>query len=81
MQIICISVPQSKFWKLVPPALSMIYTSDSVHYASPTSLLWPPCIADADIIFCPVVSFFVLFIPRLISAIADWMFTILLHMV
>jgi len=21
-------------------------------------LLWPPCVADADIIFCPVVSFF-----------------------
>jgi len=24
------------------------------------SLLWPPCVANADIIFCPVVSFFCL---------------------
>ena len=40
--------------------------------------LWPPCVADADIIFLPVVcSFF--FFPRLISAVADWMSTILPH--
>jgi len=33
-------------------------------------------------IFCPVVSFFFsFFIPRLISAVADWMSTILPHMV
>jgi len=32
--------------------------------------------------FCPVVSsFFLLFFPRLISAFAEWMSTILLHMV
>ena len=44
--------------------------------------LWPPCEADADIIFCPVVSFYlsIFFIPRLISAVADWMSTILRHM-
>ena len=46
--------------------------------------LWPPCVADADIIFLPC-SFYLLllsfFIPRLISAAADWMSTILLHMV
>jgi len=46
-------------------------------------LLWPPCVADADIIFVPCGFFF--FIPRLISAVADWMSTILLpillHMV
>jgi len=41
--------------------------------------LWPPCVADADIIFLRC-GFF-LFIPRLISAIADWMSTILPHMV
>jgi len=41
--------------------------------------LWPPCIADADIIF--LLRFYVF--PRLIAAIADWMSTIglLLHMV
>ena len=37
-------------------------------------LLWPPCIADADIIFLS--CFFFLssswFFPRLISAVADW---------
>ena len=42
-------------------------------------LLWPPGVADADIIFLPcdfnLLSFF--FFPRLISAIADWMSTIL----
>jgi len=45
--------------------------------------LWPLCVADTDIIFLPVVSsFFCLsFFPRLISAIADWMSTMLLHMV
>jgi len=59
-------------------------------------LLWPPCVADADIIFvaaewkraghyicCPVVcsSFYLsIFFPRLISAVADWMSTILAHM-
>jgi len=48
----------------------------------PTSL-WPPCVADADIIFLPygfLLSFF-LFVPRLISAVADWMSAILPHMV
>jgi len=39
-------------------------------------------VADADIIFLPCVSFFHLFfIPCLISAAADWMSTILRHMV
>jgi len=45
--------------------------------------IWPPCVADADIIFLPC-GFFLLFIfffiPRLISAVADWMSTILPHM-
>jgi len=51
----------------------------------------PPCVADADIImaacgigltsiFCPVVFSIFLFFPRLSSATADWMSTILLHM-
>jgi len=41
--------------------------------------LWPPCVADADIIFlsCCFLSFF----PRLISTVADWICTILPHMV
>jgi len=45
-------------------------------------LLWSPCVADVDIIFLPcgfdlLLSSF----PRLISAVADWMSTIRLHMV
>ena len=42
--------------------------------------LWPPCVADADIIFLPCGFFLSFFIPRLISAVADWMSTILRHM-
>jgi len=40
-------------------------------------LLWPPCVADAGIIFLPC-GFFLLMssFPRLISAAADWMSTI-----
>ena len=37
--------------------------------------LWPPCVADADIIFLPcgfcLSSIFLFFIPRLISAVGD----------
>ena len=37
--------------------------------------LWPPCVADADIIFLSYGFFYLLlfFFPRLISAVADWM--------
>ena len=44
--------------------------------------LWPPCVADADIIFLPC-GFYLSssFFPRLISAVGDWMSTILPHMV
>jgi len=49
-------------------------------------LLWSPYVIGQTIIFCPVVSvFFFLvlssFFPRLISAVRDWMSTILPHMV
>jgi len=46
-------------------------------------VLWPPCVADADIIFLPCGFFFFLlfFFPRLISTIAGCMSTILTHMV
>jgi len=45
--------------------------------------LWPPCVADVEIIFLPCGFFYLssFFFPRLISAVADWMSTILLHMV
>jgi len=41
--------------------------------------LWPPCVADADIIFLSC-GFLSIFFPRLFSAIADWMSAILPHM-
>jgi len=42
------------------------------------SLLWPPCVADADIIFLPCDFYLLLsFFPRLLSAVGDWMSTIL----
>ena len=44
------------------------------------NFLWPPCIADADMTFLPC-DFSLSFFPRLISAVADWMSTILRHMV
>jgi len=46
--------------------------------------LWPPCVADADIIFSSCGFFYRLsssLFPRLISAVADWMSTNLAHMV
>ena len=46
------------------------------------AFLWPPCIADADIIFLPGGFFLLLssfFIPRLISAVADWISTKTTH--
>ena len=45
--------------------------------------LWPPYVIGADIIFLPC-DFYLLssfFFSRLISAVGDWMSTILLHMV
>jgi len=45
-------------------------------------LLWPPSVADTDFILLPCGFFFLLFFfPVLISAIGDWMSTILPHMV
>jgi len=42
--------------------------------------LWPPCVADADIIFLPCGFCYLLFFPRLISVVAEWMSTVLPHM-
>ena len=45
--------------------------------------LWSPYVIGRphSLYFHPVISIFLLFFPRLISAAADWMSTILLHMV
>ena len=45
-------------------------------------LLWPPYVIGQAIIFLPCgLLLLLLFFPRLISAAADWMSTILPHMV
>ena len=64
-------------------AVTYMLWSEKLHY------LWPPCVADADIIFMADIfalwflSFFLLLsiFPHLISAVTDWMSTILLHRV
>ena len=49
----------------------------------PLPLLWSPYVIGQTIIFLPCGYFFLsfFFFPRLISAAADWMSTILPHMV
>ena len=47
----------------------------------PGDFLRPPCVADADIIFFALLLLYSFFFPRLISAVADWMSAILVHMV
>ena len=48
---------------------------------SSAGLLWPPCIADADIMFYRCGFFFLLlFFSCVFSAVTDWMSTILPHM-
>jgi len=44
-------------------------------------LLWPPYVIGQAIIFCPVVSSSIFIFTHLISAVADWMSTIVVHMV
>ena len=72
------------FFRLAMRALvAKIQPNKVVRWCRDGDFLWPPCVADADIIFlsCFFLSFFPLLFPRLISAVADWMSTILLHMV
>ena len=49
-----------------------------LRYTRIATFLWPPCVADADIIFSSCsLFFFLVFFHRLISAVADWISTIL----
>jgi len=46
-----------------------------LYFHAACDLLWPPCVADTDIILLPCGFFVLLFLfPRLISAVADWMY-------
>ena len=60
-----------------------VYTCNMYVIYRLSWFLWPPCVADADIIFLPCGFFFPssFFFPRLISAVAHWMSAILPHMV
>jgi len=51
------------------------------HSSLASSSLRPPCVSDADVIFLSCFFFLLSFFRRLISAAADWMSTVLLHMV
>jgi len=50
-----------------------------IYFRILISLLLQPCVADADIIFFILFLLSSFFFPHLISAVADWMSTILLH--
>ena len=55
-------------------------TSSPVPHDCQNHSLWPPCVADADIIFLPC-GFYLSSFFLAISFITDWMSTILPHMV
>jgi len=59
----------------------LVSSSKPVNY-SIIELLWSPYVIGQTIIFsCFFFFLLLLFFPRLISAVGDWMFTILWHMV
>ena len=90
-------------WGLAANAVLCLKHAKKSNYTSVRyqQFSWPPCVADADIIFCSRGFFFFLWPPygtgqaiiflscgfffylfsRLFSAVADWMSTILPHMV
>ena len=62
----------------------MTYHVSFVFRCVASVVLWLPFVADADITFLPVVSssiFLLFFFLHLISAVAEWMSTTLLHIV
>jgi len=75
--------PESSLaWDDLPSQLPSLYKTAVYNARLTKHCLWPPCVADADIIFLPCSLFYLLsFFHRLISAVADWMSTILPHMV
>jgi len=76
----CVDLCQSQLETVVPrDNASHVMIVSGKHRAQVS--LWPLCVADADIIFLPCdFCLLLFFIPRLISAVADWMFAILRHM-
>ena len=81
----CISLQHFSisFWTLV--CTDDTDTKYVIFTSWPTAIqtlqfLWPPCVADAVIIFLSCFYLSIFYFPRLISAVADWMSTILWHM-
>ena len=61
-------------------AIGKLSFEDHVDFALTQRVyLWSPYVIGQTIIFS--CCFFLLFFPRLISAVGDWMFTIVWHMV
>jgi len=81
--------PHSSFFSLYSNFLSFykiwlksVSKCMSVLLLRMLSYLWSPYGIGRPLYFCPVVSIFsFFFFPRLISAAADWMSTVLRHMV
>jgi len=83
--MVAISLALFIFDEIMRPSVT-IYVSEgariTLRYIG-NGFLWSPYVIGQTIIFLPC-SFFLLlsssFFPRLISAVGDWMSTILLHM-
>ena len=74
--------------RICPGSLSesnQLFSGPHISRKSTRNFLWPPYVIGQAVIFLPCGFFFYLlllsFFPRLISAVADWMSTILPHMV
>jgi len=78
----CVSIGKTS--PKAPCRVKGIFAHSTQHLKLHLYWLWPPYIIGQAIIFLPcgfyLLSSF-LFFPRLISAVADWMSTILPHMV
>jgi len=64
------------------PAIHLLISALYMHVCVIMVALWNSAESRRPLYFCPVISIFLLFFfPRLISAVGDWMSTILPHMV
>jgi len=67
---------------LRPSHSTGVHLYAAIVYTYHRHLLWSPYVIGQTIYFHPVVySSFFFFFPRLISAVGDWMSTVLPHMV